>query len=95
MKKLLIGYMSYIVLACVCLFILPSIALAGAPSPAEIEGGGWFSKVLGWATAVVTAANAITAMTPTKTDNMVVNVAMKVLNFAAFNFGRNKNADDV
>jgi len=45
-------------------------------------------------TAVVTAATAITALTPTKADNKIINVILKVLNMAAGNIGKNKNADD-
>lgn len=45
-------------------------------------------------TAVVTIANVITVATPTKTDNRVLNGVLKVLNSLAFNFARNKNADD-
>lgn len=44
---------------------------------------------------LVTAATAITALTPTKTDDMVVNKILKVLNFIAGNIGKNKNADDI
>ena len=46
-------------------------------------------------TAVVTAATAITALTPTKTDDKIVNAILKVLNFIAGNFLKNKNADDL
>ena len=45
-------------------------------------------------TAVVTAATAITALTPTKTDDKIINKVLKVLNFLAGNVGKNKNADD-
>ena len=44
-------------------------------------------------TAVVTAATAVTAITPTTTDDKVVNFLLKVLNFLAGNFLKNKNAD--
>lgn len=45
-------------------------------------------------TAVVTACTAITAITPTKTDDKIIAQVLKVLNFLAGNFGKNKNADD-
>ena len=45
-------------------------------------------------TALVTAATAITALTPTKSDDEAVDKLLKVLNFLAGNFGKNKNADD-
>lgn len=45
-------------------------------------------------TGVVTAATAITALTPTKSDDKIVNSILKVLNFIAGNFLKNKNADD-
>ena len=44
-------------------------------------------------TAVVTAATAITALTPTKVDDKVVNFILKMLNFVAGNFLRNRNKD--
>ena len=44
--------------------------------------------------AVVTSATAITALTPTNVDNRIVNALLKVLNFIAGNFLKNKNADD-
>ena len=44
-------------------------------------------------TGLVTAATAITALTPSKSDDAVADKALKVLNFLAGNFGKNKNAD--
>lgn len=48
---------------------------------------------LGPVTAVVTAATAITALTPSKADNTILNGILKVLNLLAGNFLKNKNAD--
>ena len=45
-------------------------------------------------TTVVTACTAITAITPTQTDDRILNVILRVLNFLAGNFNKNKNADD-
>ena len=50
----------------------------------------WLNGIFG----LVTAATAITAMTPTKTDDKIINVILKVLNICAGNFGANRNADD-
>ena len=44
--------------------------------------------------ALVAAATAITALTPSKTDDKIVNIILKVLNFVAGNVLKNKNADD-
>lgn len=55
------------------------------------EFGSWVAAITG----LVTAATAITALTPTKTDNTIVNAALKVLNILAGNVLKNKNADDV
>ena len=52
---------------------------------------GWLNAI----TALVTAATAITALTPTKTDDKYVSIALRVLNTIAGNVGKNKNADDV
>ncbi len=46
-------------------------------------------------TGLVTAANAITILTPTKSDDAVVGKVLKLLNILAGNFGKNTNADDV
>jgi hypothetical protein len=45
-------------------------------------------------TAVVTAANAITILTPSKSDDRILAGVLKILNTLAGNVGRNKNADD-
>lgn len=42
---------------------------------------------------LVAGATALTMLTPTKTDNKVVDVILKVLNFLAGNVLKNKNAD--
>ena len=44
-------------------------------------------------TAVVTAATAITALTPTIVDDKAISFILKVLNFLAGNFLKNRNAD--
>lgn len=58
----------------------------------------WFGDLPAWLaaiTALVTAATAITALTPTKADDKFLGVVLRVLNVLAGNFGRNRNADDV
>ena len=52
--------------------------------------GDWLLAISG----LVAASTAVTAMTSTKTDDKVVNVILKILNFFAGNFAKNKNADD-
>ena len=49
----------------------------------------WVSAI----TTVVTACTAITMITPTTADDKFVNFVLKVLNFLAGNFFKNKNAD--
>lgn len=44
-------------------------------------------------TAIVTAATLLTALTPTKTDNKIVDSIQVVLNVLAGNVLKNKNAD--
>lgn len=46
-------------------------------------------------TAVITIANIITASTPSKSDNKVLNSILKILNIVSLNIGKNKNADAV
>ena len=54
------------------------------------------ANVPGWltaATTIITAATAVTAMTPSKADDKIVGMILMGLNFLAGNFGKNKNAD--
>lgn len=44
-------------------------------------------------TAVISAAKAITVLTPTKTDDRILNAVLAVLNFLALNVFKDKNAD--
>ena len=44
-------------------------------------------------TGVVTAASAITSLTPTKSDDKVMKYVLGVLNFISMNFLKNKNKD--
>lgn len=45
-------------------------------------------------TGVVTACTAITALTPTRSDDEVLDKVLRVLNILAGNVGKNRNADD-
>jgi hypothetical protein len=49
----------------------------------------WLTAALG----ICTAATAITALTPTKSDDKVLGTILKVLNMLAGNFGKNTNKD--
>ena len=56
----------------------------------------WADALPAWVaaiTTVVTAATAITILTPTKTDDKIISTILKVLNVIAGNVGKNKNAD--
>lgn len=55
--------------------------------------GDSLATYLAWATAIVTAASAIAAVTPNKTDDSLVAKFAKVVNWAALNFGHAKNKD--
>ena len=50
---------------------------------------------IGMALSLVGAVSAITAVTPTKSDDKVVAAVLRVLNILSLNIGKNKNADDV
>ncbi len=56
---------------------------------------GEFAKWIAPLTQIVTAATAVTMLTPTNVDNKIVSGLLKMLNFLAGNFLKNKNADDV
>lgn len=50
----------------------------------------WVNAITG----LVTAATAITALTPSRSDDIFLDKVLKVLNFIAGNFLKNKNYDD-
>ena len=50
----------------------------------------WLAAITG----VVTACTAITALTPTRSDDEVLDKVLRVLNILAGNVGKNRNADD-
>ena len=50
---------------------------------------------VGYITLAVTVAAAITAVTPTKVDNVWLQKIMDLLNLIGFNIGRAQNKDDV
>ena len=57
---------------------------------------GIFEQLPGWLvaiTSVVTAATAVTALTPTKADDKVLSTILSVLNVLAGNFHKNRNKD--
>jgi hypothetical protein len=54
------------------------------------EVGTWISAVTG----IVTACTAVTAITPSKSDDVAINAILKVLNMLSGNFGKNINKDD-
>lgn len=56
----------------------------------------YFDQLPAWVNAiagVVTAATAVTILTPTKSDDKVINFILAVLNTLAGNIGKNRNKD--
>jgi hypothetical protein len=56
----------------------------------------WFDALPAWVnaiTGVITAATAITILTPTKNDDKIIGTILGFLNLLAGNFGKNTNAD--
>jgi hypothetical protein len=51
-----------------------------------------FEAILGAATAVVTAASALAALTPTPKDDGIVKTVYKVVDFLALNIGKAKDS---
>ena len=49
----------------------------------------WIAAVTG----IVTACTAITALTPTKSDDKIVNFILTILNVVSGNIGKNRNKD--
>ena len=54
------------------------------------EFGTWLAAITG----IVTAATAVSAITPTQVDNRIIGVLLTALNVVAGNVAKNKNADD-
>jgi len=50
----------------------------------------WLTAITG----VVTACTAITALTPSRSDDEIIDTVLRVLNVLAGNVGKNRNADD-
>ena len=50
----------------------------------------WLTAITG----VVTACTAITALTPSRSDDEILDKVLQVLNILAGNVGKNRNADD-
>ncbi len=48
------------------------------------------AELISIATAVVTAASLISAMTPNKTDNKITGIVLKLINWLAINVGKAK-----
>ena len=56
----------------------------------------FFTNFPSWlvaATAIVTTLSAVTALTPTRSDDKVINSILTVLNILSLNVGANRNAD--
>ena len=53
------------------------------------------AELIGIATAVVTAASLISALTPNKADNKITAVALKLINWLAINVGKAKTKTNI
>ena len=56
----------------------------------------FFTNFPSWlvaATTIVTTLSAVTALTPTRSDDKVINSILAVLNILSLNVGANRNAD--
>ena len=56
----------------------------------------FFTNFPSWlvaATTIVTTFSAVTALTPTRSDDKVINSILTVLNILSLNVGANRNAD--
>ena len=56
----------------------------------------FFTNFQSWlvaATTIVTTLSAVTALTPTRSDDKVINSILTVLNILSLNVGANRNAD--
>jgi|TARA_R110000796_G_scaffold196620_1_gene313023 hypothetical protein len=56
----------------------------------------FFTNFPSWlvaATTIVTTVSAVTALTPTRSDDKVINSILTVLNILSLNVGANRNAD--
>ena len=56
----------------------------------------FFTNFPSWlvaATTIVTTLSAVTALTPTRSDDKVINSILTVLNILSLNIGANRNAD--
>ena len=54
------------------------------------SGPGWIAAVTG----IVTACTAVTALTPTQSDDKIINFVLQILNLLSGNIGKNRNKDD-
>lgn len=58
---------------------------------------GFFEILPAWLVAIttlVTAATGVTILTPTKSDDKIIGMILRVLNVLSGNIGQNRNADD-
>lgn len=70
--------------------MLPALAMAGTLSDVVDKFPDWIVML----TTIVTAATTITALTPSRSDDRLLDKVLLVLNFISGNFLNNKNADD-